>query len=527
MKNKTKTLLKFGFISLGILLFVTNCQKDVDSNAIQTLDESNNYGDLNITISSWEHEKANNNDVDQKINRFFQLNNPNNLQRTEGEDFYFDESQVQIIETEDYTSFTFTINRNYETPNLLENYMFIRFNDTTYKQYIIGYPYTIDNENNINYDYSNSQISEFNDDSLVLSRGSCVPEFVDTQTTYTCFYTNCSGAAHHPYGVECPCGESEDANCIPASLQCESTTISIFEDNCSGSNGSNSSGNTGPSSGSNGGGNGSPVLGVPLFTLRINVQLKQKLSLGFGSGTGLTQNEIDWIDNPNNLLDVESLNNYLEDNKDEDGYYPQEILDFVLKLIKLADIGNNNNLIELSLDSMRLIDENNYPGMNDSFPFGWWNDNEFIINSGNLNIDEQTPNAIEAALFALYPDQAILHIQNSITALNKAEELVTNETLTGIEDGKADAFRHAYWNALGTAEFGSDLMKAFADAHEWGETGLAVTMDFHNNHKGRIIGGNYNDFTSDSVISTAILQSVYTGNLKYINNAGQLVRTNL
>ena len=35
-----------------------------------------------------------------------------------------------------------------------------------------------------------------------------------------------------------------------------------------------------------------------------------------------------------------------------------------------------------------------------------------------------------------------------------------------MRDGRADAFRHAYWNALGTAEFGSNITQIFTDAHE-------------------------------------------------------------
>ncbi len=168
-----------------------------------------------------------------------------------------------------------------------------------------------------------------------------------------------------------------------------------------------------------------------------------------------------------------------------------------------------------------------WAGMEDGLPYNWWNDEDFIINSGHFDIDDERPNAQEVALFALYPSQALLHIENSITALEKAEELVVNGTLTGIGDGKADAFRHAFWNALGTAEFGSVIMRLFADAHEWGESGLSVTMDFYNNHKGRVIGENYAFLTSEATISAAILQAVFDGTLKYINNSGVLVPTNL
>lgn len=170
---------------------------------------------------------------------------------------------------------------------------------------------------------------------------------------------------------------------------------------------------------------------------------------------------------------------------------------------------------------------NDYPGMDDGLPFEWWNDENFIINSGNFDIDDEQPNAKEVALYTIFRKEAVLHIENSIEALSRAEELVADGTLTGIGDGKADAFRHAYWNALGTAEFGAEIMKLFADAHEWGESGLSVTMDFHNNHHGRIIGNSFNFSSSDSDIEAVVLEALYDGTLKYINSSGFLVTTNL
>lgn len=192
-----------------------------------------------------------------------------------------------------------------------------------------------------------------------------------------------------------------------------------------------------------------------------------------------------------------------------------------------ANKTNNEDLVQDIISDFLNDTDTDYPGFELGYPNNWWLDSDFIINSGNFHIDDESPNAKELAWFAIYRNQAILHIENSIVALNKAEELVDSGILTGIVDGKADAFRHAYWNALGAADFGTEIMKIFADAHEWGETGLSVDMDFHNNHEGRIIGNNFNLFSSDSEIANAILQSLYDGILKYINSLGLLVYTNL
>ncbi|MFT6128206.1 MAG: hypothetical protein ACJAVA_002705 [Flavobacteriaceae bacterium] len=199
------------------------------------------------------------------------------------------------------------------------------------------------------------------------------------------------------------------------------------------------------------------------------------------------------------------------------GGYNQGDIDFVVDVI--------NNLI---VTTSSTYDESNYPGKDDGLPFEWWTDLDFIMNSGNFNIGLQQPNLKEALVFALHPEAVNDHIDNSHKALAKAQELVADGTLTGIGDGKADAFRHAYWNAMGTADFGSGIMKIFADAHEWGETGLSVTMDFYNNHKGRLIGTpHWNTNVSDEVLSDEALEAVNDGVLKYINSSGNLVHTNL
>ncbi|WAC01884.1 hypothetical protein N7U66_18805 [Lacinutrix neustonica] len=190
------------------------------------------------------------------------------------------------------------------------------------------------------------------------------------------------------------------------------------------------------------------------------------------------------------------------------------------------------DLIVNAIDNLINFTETDYPINMNGYPFEWWLDNDFILNSGNfdmpsdnpLEVDE-SPNAKEVALFSIFPLEAAIHIDNSYDALSKAEALVLSGQLTGITDVKADAFRHAFWNALGSAAFSVHIMKLFADAHELGESGLAADMDFHNNDKGRAIGINYNAFTGNLIIVNHVLQDLYNGNLKYILN-GNLVFTN-
>ncbi len=226
------------------------------------------------------------------------------------------------------------------------------------------------------------------------------------------------------------------------------------------------------------------------------------------------------LDNGNSFLlaqlDLTDLQrDWLE--KIENSWAKIKIEDYLSQYVLTTQFNDAKIFAVSAIEAFMSYTESNYPGLSKGFPYQWWKDVSFIINSGNFDIDDEAPNAKEAALFAIFTSQAISHIENSTVALDKAYELANNGTFTpsSIVDGKADAFRHAFWNALGTAEFGSFVMKLFADAHEWGEAPSdSVTMDFYNNNHGRIVGGDFNFLSNDSVISTAILQALYDGKLK-------------
>ncbi|WP_058855872.1 DUF6973 domain-containing protein [Nocardia jinanensis] len=57
------------------------------------------------------------------------------------------------------------------------------------------------------------------------------------------------------------------------------------------------------------------------------------------------------------------------------------------------------------------------------------------------------------------------------------------------QDDHTDAFRHAYWNALLTQEFGADWPTEYGSKHEGRPDNAAVreAMDLHNNEIGRTI----------------------------------------
>ena len=206
------------------------------------------------------------------------------------------------------------------------------------------------------------------------------------------------------------------------------------------------------------------------------------------------------------------MNPTLEEDCDGNLYTNEQQFDFIEEIIA-AKCSNSSNAN---------IDETNYPGMNEGMPYNWWKDDEFIRN--NLLVAFEVPNIFEILAFNMFPAYALLHIENSTTALDEAISLTINNptvfTPTGIEDGKADAFRHAYWNALDSAEFGPNITKIFTTAHEAFSCGLPKTMDLYNNQKGRqnTADNGFGFTTSNSMIKSSILNDVYLGNLVYINN---------
>lgn len=66
------------------------------------------------------------------------------------------------------------------------------------------------------------------------------------------------------------------------------------------------------------------------------------------------------------------------------------------------------------------------------------------------------------------------------------------DTREAQQDGHGDAFRHAYWNARMTQEFGADWTESYTTAHEktGGNPPAREAMDLYNNERGREIGKN-------------------------------------
>ncbi len=123
----------------------------------------------------------------------------------------------------------------------------------------------------------------------------------------------------------------------------------------------------------------------------------------------------------------------------------------------------------------------------------------------------------EKAILFRAPSIGQMLISNHDLAFKKTRELFPNPG-TGHNDN-ADAFRHAFFNALNARYFGAKLANELGMAHEnWpGNPQIEMRMDMNNNKFGHATAI-ANPNASIDQIATLIYMSVKTGQLLRINN---------
>ena len=94
-------------------------------------------------------------------------------------------------------------------------------------------------------------------------------------------------------------------------------------------------------------------------------------------------------------------------------------------------------------------------------------------------------------------------------------------------DGHRDAFRHCFWNARLTKEFGIKWTQQFTTAHEAlpGNTASREAMDLYNNEVGRTIAKD-NPKASVDDLAKLVRKAVDDGKLIVIDRAGKLAWSN-
>jgi hypothetical protein len=257
MKYKTKNNFLIGIFLSSIILLLTRCQNDeivpninADSPAFQ------------VNIAPWEHVKSVHKNIESKVGRY--INGNDILKRStssETHGFTINDNNVQIIETDGFTTFTFMVFRDdTEDSTILENYVLKEYADGSYEQFLLKYDYTEDEEGNRTYDTDALDIEFIEDDSLLFSRNSCTPEFVEVLDDFVCTTRErCTGPGQHEDSNGCLCTPSPN-DCMPAGTICEYEYVWVFQGCSSGGGGSGTTGDdngSNDSGGTGGGGGGS------------------------------------------------------------------------------------------------------------------------------------------------------------------------------------------------------------------------------------------------------------------------------
>lgn len=254
MTNKLKKLLKITTTVLAISIFLWSCEKDVPLQ--QEIEQTQSR--LNIELTSWNHFENSKNKIARKISAYKKNNLSQRTVESSEDSFYIDDSKVQIIENDNFTTYTFFVIRENPESNILENYTYKAYNDDTYEQYLLKYHYTEDDEGNKTYDTTLLDVEVIEDESILFSRVGCVPEFIQVLDDIVCTQnTVCTGDGHSP-GEECNCTSSPNT-CDPAgSMSCELQYVWVYQGCSGGSSGSGTDDNTNDNNNGNqtgGGGN--------------------------------------------------------------------------------------------------------------------------------------------------------------------------------------------------------------------------------------------------------------------------------
>lgn len=347
---KIKSIYYHYFFYCLLFFAFTNCvQEEIVSEVVSQksqLDLSN----YKISMSSYEHVKNVNTSFNNTTTKLLKLKENISSERINSSNynFYIEEDQVQIIEAVDYVSYTFLVYRDYETPNILENYMYVDYDDGSYDQYLLSHSYSLDEEGN--YILGNSQeISVINDSSLMLSRAGCVTELVDIfeGTIYTS--VQCSGVpgGHEVGDDDCQCGQPS-ANCNVAYILESTGNIYIYEENCSG--GDNSDTGTGNpnnpnSTGTGGGIGGNGFIWKPVKSKPVNEQFKGMLNM-----QDITLDRANWIDNSSNVFKVFSLMQLMKENMNSDGNLNQNLYITTLEILDIMVANPDLSFQQVVLD---------------------------------------------------------------------------------------------------------------------------------------------------------------------------------
>lgn len=236
-------------------------------------------------------------------------------------------------------------------------------------------------------------------------------------------------------------------------------------------------------------GNGNPVLTTPILIVDKVRDFYRDLDAAQQA----------WWNNAANAVAVRIITDYLNENS-----YSDASKDFVIGII---DENIDNNL-------------NSYPGKDVGLMFQWWlNDNEVASVLQDAYESWREISEKEKELVRSFPDIAYRFYKNRNIAFQKTNEYFGNSQ--GHLNGKADAFRHAFYQAINAVKDRKYFTKLFANAHESEVPQRWIKekqMDLFNNEVGMdyIVYNNPN-LSDVNQIATGIYNLLISGELVYLS----------
>ena len=517
--KKTKQIL-IGYLTVVALLVTTSCEKELYEDAIN----QNSNKQLAIKKISFTEFRKNRKAFTAFKNATTESALNNSLSRgvySEEFDAVIDTSNIVLIEKNNTKSITIKIID--EDPIKDENIVLLTTNQNNYTAY------------KTEYILSQQEILTLNQGQNITNKTPSAVTNLETQNrsiSNSCFDFNvytvlmCRDSNGNAIYTQGNLGD----NCVGMSFEVDYFILSINA-NCLSSNGGfswnpvNGTGNNnnnnnnnrandnngGVSSGNDYGGGGfSGTGGLPNNNNPLNTDSEFLTTPLLSSSTSigrllnfLTENQANFFFHG---LDGEaqiSILNYINENTDENGVVNSQAREFVKELM--------DELANISIDY--------YPGKEDLFPFEWWNDDALIEQylqgpyESWRNISSE-----EKRLTKSFPTIAYKLYKNKDIAFQKTFQYFGN--VPQVLNGKPDAFRHAFFQAINTVSVRKYFTELFANAHEsevptiWS---LEKEMDIYNNEIGmNLIEFTHPNWSNTNQIATEILNMLNNGELIYL-----------
>ena len=142
MNKQLKKLFTLGVLFVGISTLLWNCEKETLTLEKENSPTAQNNKDLVGYIVKPDSVFKANKKIKDYITKTFSSKSKNNSKAIVSDIYGFsiDTTKVQIIVASSYQSYTFYVERENSTPDILENYVLNIFNDGGYNQLLISYP---------------------------------------------------------------------------------------------------------------------------------------------------------------------------------------------------------------------------------------------------------------------------------------------------------------------------------------------------------------------------------------------------